>query len=102
MKKWLLFGIGLITGMIISAVIAACLFFFVYAANKSIGKVTETTNEITAQSDNGVTLFDEPGEIFDDTSFQVFSGDRQQCCFSSWAIYLRSGHIFWPYLFTYQ
>lgn len=58
MKKWFIFGGGVITGIVLTFIVT-----IIYAAN-------QPENEL--ESDNGMTLFDTPGEIIDEESFDVF------------------------------
>ena len=58
MKKWFIFGGGVITGIVLTFIVT-----IIYAAN-------QPKNEL--ESDNGMTLFDTPGEIIDEESFDVF------------------------------
>ena len=54
MKKWLIFGGGVLTGVILTIAFAV-----IFAANRS-------------QENNGVTWFDQPGDIVPEKSFKVF------------------------------
>lgn len=53
MKKWLIFGGGVLTGIVLTFV-----FAFVISASRSGG--------------NGATWFEKPGDMIDDDAFEVF------------------------------
>ena len=66
MKKWLIFIGGILTGIVLTVVLGLVL--------SSISKdktPTENETEISDQPD-GVTIFDEPGEIMNSKSYKVF------------------------------
>lgn len=58
MKKWFIFGGGVITGIVLTFIVT-----IIYAANQP---------ENGLESDNGMTLFDTPGETVNEESFGVF------------------------------
>jgi hypothetical protein len=57
MKKWMIFGAGVITGILALLLIKAIL-----AYSKTNG----------GDIDNEITWFDEPGEVFDESALKVF------------------------------
>lgn len=54
MKKWLIFGSGVLTGIVLTFV-----FAFIFSASRSEG-------------DDGVTWFKNPGDVIDVDAFEVF------------------------------
>ncbi len=52
MKKWLIFGGGVLTGIVLTFV-----FVFIFSASRS---------------NNGVTWFENAGDVIDESSFEVF------------------------------
>lgn len=54
MKKWLIFGGGVVTGIILTF-----LFAFIYSSSRSDGS-------------DGPTMFDKPGDVIEVNSFKVF------------------------------
>ena len=66
MKKWVVFLFGVLTGIILMFALA----FILYVINSPVSndtKLVEVENE-----ENGVTMFNEPGEIIEDRDFEVF------------------------------
>ena len=57
MKKWMIFGAGVITG-----IVAFLLFTVILAYTDQKGN----------KSDNGITWYEEPGEVFDESAFKIF------------------------------
>lgn len=57
MNKWLIFGGGVVTGVVLMFLV---LFLYGMSTQES------------AQDDSGLTLFDEPGEVIESRSFKVF------------------------------
>ncbi len=60
MKKWMVFVLGVLVGIIAMA--------FIDILKMDTGGAGSKNNE----EYDGVTMFDEPGEIFSETSFEVF------------------------------
>ena len=54
MKKWLIFGVGVLTGVVLTF-----LFAFIFSANRS-------------NADNGATWFEKPGDVIEVDAFEVF------------------------------
>ncbi|MBR1688537.1 MAG: hypothetical protein IJ710_08430 [Prevotella sp.] len=54
MKKWLIFGGGVLTGIVLTFV-----FAFIFSASRS-------------GSDDGITWFEKPGDVIEVKAFQVF------------------------------
>lgn len=70
MKNFLLVLGGFVVGVILTAAVALCFYFFKSSntqTNPEDATETETKSEI-----EGVTMFKEPGEIIDEESFEVF------------------------------
>lgn len=66
MKKWVVFLLGVLTGVIF-------MFAIAFILNSSNSSVTNDTELVEAENEvNGVTLFKEPGEIIEDRDFEVF------------------------------
>lgn len=61
MKKWLIFLGGVVTGVLI-------LFAFVFAYSWM---------GVSAVEDNGVTMFEKPGDVINETGFEVFQALEQ-------------------------
>jgi hypothetical protein len=64
MKSWGLFFAGVFVGIIVMA--------FIDILKISSDGPDKNETEIVDEKDDGVTMFDEPGEIFSETSFRVF------------------------------
>ena len=62
MKKWLIFLGGVVTGVLLTF-----LFAFVFASQ----------GETPAVEDNGVTMFEKPGDVINETGFEVFQALEQ-------------------------
>lgn len=62
MKKWLIFLGGVVTGVLLTF-----LFAFVLSGQR----------EAPAVEDNGVTMFEQPGDIINETGFEVFQALEQ-------------------------
>jgi len=60
MKKWLVFVLGVLTGIVLT---------FLFALLLSLGV---KMNENNREKNNGVTMFDKPGDVLDVYSFKVF------------------------------
>ena len=63
MNKWLIFIAGIFVGVILTGF---------YNNIKLTSKSPESENSETVNEQDGVKMFDEPGEIFNETSFKVF------------------------------
>ena len=61
MKKWLIFLGGVVTGVLL-------LFAFVFAYSWM---------GVSAVEDNGVTMFEKPGDVINETGFEVFQALEQ-------------------------
>ena len=64
MKKWMVFLLGVFVGIIIMGFID-----IIKLTSESPGS---NKTEVENQEYDGVTMFDEPGEVFNETSFRVF------------------------------
>lgn len=64
MKQWVVFLGGVVTGAILTFVVLSII------ANAQNGRSDSIVEE--AKSDNNITMFDEPGDIVEDTNFKVF------------------------------
>ena len=62
MKKWLIFLGGVVTGVLLTF-----LFAFVLSGQR----------EAPAVEDNGVTMFEQPGDVINETGFEVFQALEQ-------------------------
>ena len=62
MKKWLIFLGGVVTGVLLTF-----LFAFVLSGQR----------EAPAVEDNGVTMFEQPGDVINETGFEVFQSLEQ-------------------------
>ena len=65
MKSWLFYLVGLLTGIVLSFVVMFIIGQKTYKDNEA---EEEVTNE---QVDNGITMFDEPGDIIEDKACKV-------------------------------
>ena len=73
MKKWMIFVLGLVTGFVVALLID-------YLGDKKdtepqkekVEAKAEKEPEPEPEEDDGITFFDEPGEILNDKSFKVF------------------------------
>ena len=73
MKKWMIFVLGLVTGFVVALLID-------YLGDKKdtepqkekVEAKAEKEPEPEPEEDDGITFFDEPGEILNDKSFNVF------------------------------
>lgn len=61
MKKAFIFVAGLATGVLLLFIVAAVIYIF-----------DEKNHPQVQNQDNGVTMFDEPGDKIDETEFEVF------------------------------
>lgn len=64
MKKWMIFVLGIFVGIIIMG--------FIDILKITSNEPENNETEIIDEKDDGVTMFDEPGEVFSETSFRVF------------------------------
>lgn len=64
MKKWMIFVLGIFVGIIIMG--------FIDILKISSNEPENNETEIIDEKDDGVTMFNEPGEVFSETSFRVF------------------------------
>ena len=74
MKKWMFFLIGVLTGLVMAFLVYV--LFFSNKKEKEVVDKTEVTeekedDETTFQSLEGVTLFDETGDVVNEQSFKV-------------------------------
>ena len=65
MKNWMIFLCGLITGVVLTIIVA-----FIINTSQKNSNVVET--EVQQQEYNGVKMFEEPGDIMEGNSFKVF------------------------------
>ena len=65
MKNWMIFLCGIITGVVLTIIVA-----FIINTSQKNSNVVET--EVQQQQDDGVKLFEEPGDIMEGNSFKVF------------------------------
>ncbi len=68
MKKWLVFVLGVVTGFILAVLLA----FLLNSKSKSGPDVIGESGTETEESSDGIKLFDEPGDIIEENSFEVF------------------------------
>lgn len=64
MKKWMIFVLGIFVGIIVMG--------FIDILKISSNEPEKNETEIIDEKDDGVTMFNEPGEVFSETSFRVF------------------------------
>ena len=64
MKKWMIFVLGIFVGIIIMG--------FIDILKITSNEPENNETEIIDEKDDGVTMFNEPGEVFSETSFRVF------------------------------
>lgn len=64
MKKWMIFVLGVFVGMIIVG----------FAGLLKLTSETNVSNDIetTMEENDGITMFEDPGEVVKDKSFEVF------------------------------
>lgn len=72
MKKWVVYVLGVLTGFVLAIIVG-------FVVNSSQSKEpnsnvigTETTTTTEEEADDGVKMFDEPGEIINEKSLKVF------------------------------
>lgn len=68
MKKGLVFVLGVVTGFILAVLLA----FLLNGKSKSGPDVIGESGTETEESSDGIKLFDEPGDIIEENSFEVF------------------------------
>ena len=68
MKKWLVYVLGVVTGFILAMLLA----FLMNGKSKSVPDVICESGTETEESSDGIKLFDEPGDIIEESSFEVF------------------------------
>ena len=77
MKKWLIFLGGVVTGVLLTF-----LFAFVLSGQR----------EAPAVEDNGVTMFEQPGDVINETGFEVFQALEQGAALAKgkkeWIVYM--------------
>ena len=64
MKKWMIFVLGIFVGIIVMG--------FIDILKITSNEPENNETEVIDEKDDGVTMFDEPGEVFSETSFRVF------------------------------
>lgn len=64
MKKWMVFVLGILVGIIVMG--------FIDILKISSNEPENNETEVIDEKDDGVTMFEEPGEVFSETSFRVF------------------------------
>ena len=64
MKKWMVFVLGVIVGV--------CIYGFVDLIKLTSESKGSVETEVEVQNDDGVTMFEEPGDIIDEGSVKVF------------------------------
>ena len=65
MKKWVVYLLGVLTGIIL-------MFALAFILNAIHSSETNNTELVEAEEENGVTMFKEPGDIIEDRNFEVF------------------------------
>ena len=70
MKKWMIFTGGVVTGFLLAVLLA---FIISNAREKNSDSISEVKTEKESEKGqmDGVTLFKEPGDIIDESSFKV-------------------------------
>lgn len=68
MKKWVIYLLGVVTGFVLTVLIA----FILNGKSNSVPDVIGESGTETEKSNDGINLFEEPGEIIDEKSFEVF------------------------------
>lgn len=63
MKKWVVYLLGVLTGVVLT-------FAFVFIVGSTRANNTETLEE-QVENDNNITWFDEPGDIVNEKSYKV-------------------------------
>lgn len=67
MKKWMIFVSGVVTGMILTIAVA-----FIIGLNRAASQPQEDAETEVKGEDDGIHYFEEPGEIINEKSVQVF------------------------------
>ena len=70
MKNFLLVLGGFVAGVVLTTAVAFGIYF--YKTSNTQANPENTTETETQSEIEGVTMFEEPGEIFDEKSFEVF------------------------------
>ena len=68
MKKWLIFGGGVLTGIVLTLLLSIALY---YKQNKVTAASEKAPIESVAEEDSPITMFDEPGDVIETKSFKV-------------------------------
>ncbi|MCH5176240.1 MAG: hypothetical protein J1F40_10170 [Prevotellaceae bacterium] len=67
MKKWLVFLLGFIAGIVFTFIVA----FFIGRSNKGDNNVEQVVEDEIVAADNGMTFFAQPGECLSTNDFEV-------------------------------
>lgn len=70
MKKWVVYVLGVVTGFLLTIVIA--FFSNSIQGKESNSNVIGSETTVEEESDDGVKMFDKPGDIINEKSLQVF------------------------------
>jgi len=65
MKKWVVYLLGVLTGMVL-------MFALAFILNAIHSSEINNTEFVEAEEENGATMFKEPGDIIEDRDFEVF------------------------------
>ncbi len=68
MRKWLVYVLGVVTGFILAVLLA----FLLNGKSKPVPDVIGENGTETEESSDGIKLFDEPSDIIEERSFEVF------------------------------
>lgn len=75
MKNWMIFVAGIFVGVVLMG------FYNLLKVSSETPKTNET--EVVAEDQEGVTMFEEPGDVFSETSFRVFQVLAQNAALAS-------------------
>lgn len=74
MKKWVVYLLGILTGVVLTIAALVVISLITNAIDKK--SETTTTPEVTKveekKSDDNITMFDQPGEVLEEKAFEVF------------------------------
>lgn len=68
MKKWVVYVLGVVTGFILAVILA----FLLNGKSNSVPGVIGESGTETEKSIDGIKLFEEPGDLIEEKSFEVF------------------------------
>ena len=96
MKKWMVFVLGIVTGFILTIAIGFALNG-IQNPKPSSENITESEQEAEPKEDDGITWFEEPGDIIEESSFkviQVLAKDAALVCSKSKRADLYTGPVY--------